>query len=118
MCVIDHDVAASALAHLNDDHPDALLVVVVARAFVGHPDATSARAERIDRYGIDLVLATPRGPAAARVGFAEPVTAADRDELRAAFRDLTHRARAALADDSKPVERAMTDVPAAAVDTE
>lgn len=88
------EVAAGAIAHLNDDHPDALLCA--AQAFGGHPDATSARAERIDRYGIDLVLATPRGPAAARVGFGEPVPDDDPDGLRQACVDLAHRARAAL----------------------
>ena len=67
----------------------------MARAFGGRPDATSARAERIDGNGIDVVLATPGGPARARIGFVEPV--ADPDGLRAAFAALAHGARIILA---------------------
>jgi putative heme iron utilization protein len=82
-------VAAGAVAHLNDDHADALLTV--ARSLGGYPDATSATCVGIDRYGLDLELDTPRGPAATRVGFAEPVTAPD--GLRGATVELTRRAR-------------------------
>ncbi len=34
-----------------------------ARALGGYPDATAARAVRIDRYGLDLRVSTPRGDA-------------------------------------------------------
>jgi putative heme iron utilization protein len=85
--------ARGAIAHLNDDHADALLQM--ARAFGGHPDATAARCTGADRYGLDLTVDTPRGTAPTRVGFAEPVT--DRAGLRAATVELTHRARAASA---------------------
>lgn len=81
--------------HLNDTRADDLLTV--AKAFGGHPDATSARAERIDRDGIDLVLATPGGPSMARISFVEPVVEdAGADEMRAAFTELTRRARGGL----------------------
>jgi heme iron utilization protein len=83
--------AAHAVAHLNDDHADALLAM--ARALGGHPDATAASCWGIDRYGLDLELATPRGPAEARVAFAERVDAPD--GLRAATVELAKRARAA-----------------------
>lgn len=76
---------------VNDKHADELLGL--ARSLGGHPEATSARAERIDRYGIDLVLSTPGGPVEARVAFTEPVS--DPKWMRAAFRDLTRRAHAA-----------------------
>jgi len=79
---------------LNEKHADDLLAA--ARAFGGYPDATSARAERLDRAGIDLALTTPNGPTHARVDFREPAAEAGRG-LRAAFADLTQRARAALA---------------------
>lgn len=85
-------IVTAAVAHLNADHADALLAA--ARAFGGHPDATAAPAERIDRYGIDLVVDTPRGTAATRVSFALPVT--DTGSLRAACVDLAQRARAEL----------------------
>ena len=83
--------------HVNDNHADDLLAV--ARAFGGHPDATAARAERIDRDRIDLAVDTPHGPAQTRVAFADPVADGDPDGLRAAFDDVARRAIAALAAD-------------------
>lgn len=82
--------AAGAVAHLNDDHADALLAM--AQALGGFPDATAARCDGADRYGLDLQLDTPRGQAITRVGFAEANTAPD--GLRAATVELTQRARA------------------------
>lgn len=83
-------VAAGAVGHLNKDHPDALMAA--ARILGGHPDASAARAQRIDRYGIDLELDTPRGPAETRVGFDQAVT--DATTLRQACIALARRARA------------------------
>lgn len=51
------------------------------------------RMANADRYGLDLVVETPRGRALARVGFAEPIVAAD--GLRAATVELARRARGA-----------------------
>jgi putative heme iron utilization protein len=82
--------ATGAIEHLNADHADALLVM--AQALGGYPDADSARCTAADRYGLDLVVTTPRGSAPTRVGFAEPVT--DRAGLRGATVELTRRARA------------------------
>jgi putative heme iron utilization protein len=82
--------AARAVAHLNDDHADALLAM--GRALAGHPDATAASCSGIDRHGLDLELTTPRGPAEARVGFAQRVD--EPDGLRAATVELARRARA------------------------
>jgi putative heme iron utilization protein len=90
------DDARDAVAHLNHDHADALLAM--ARALGGHPDATSATCAAADRYGLDLVVDTPRGRAPARVGFATPVTA--REGLRGATVALTRRARAAASEPS------------------
>jgi heme iron utilization protein len=81
--------AGAAKEHLNDDHADALLVM--AQALGGYPDATAATCTSIDRYGLDLDLDTPRGPAATRIGFDERVDVAD--GLRAATVALTRRAR-------------------------
>jgi heme iron utilization protein len=81
--------AAGAVAHLNDDHADALLDM--ARALAGHPDATAATCTGADRYGLDLTVATPRGVAPARVGFAEPCGAPG--DLRGATVELARRAR-------------------------
>jgi putative heme iron utilization protein len=82
--------AAYAVRHLNDDHLDALLAM--ARVLAGHPDATEATCARIDRYGLDLKIRTPRGTTFARVGFAEPASAPG--GLRSATVELARRARA------------------------
>jgi putative heme iron utilization protein len=84
--------AAGAVAHLNEDHADALLII--AQALSGYTDAVGARCVRIDRYGLDLRVATPRGPATPRVAFAEPVT--EPAGLREATVELTRRARGSL----------------------
>jgi heme iron utilization protein len=83
--------ADDAVAHLNADHADAL--AAIARAMTGFTDAIAARCERTDRYGLDLVIDTPRGTARARAAFTAPV--ADAQGLRAACVELTGRARAA-----------------------
>lgn len=82
--------AAGAVAHLNADHADALLDM--ARALAGYPDAKSAACTGADRYGLDLILDTPRGRAPARVGFATAI--AEPAGLRAATVELAQRARA------------------------
>jgi putative heme iron utilization protein len=85
--------ARDAVRHLNDDHADALLSM--ARTLGGYPDAVGASCTGADRYGLELVLATPRGPATTRVGYAAPISAPA--ELRAATVELAQRARAAEA---------------------
>ena len=90
---MSHGRHADPLQLINTEHRDELLAA--AQALGGHPDATSARAERVDPTGIDLVVETPRGPVTARVDFAAPVRDYP-DGLRAAFVELTTRARATL----------------------
>ena len=85
--------ALDAVAHLNADHADALLAM--ARALGEHPGATSATCTGIDRYGVDLRVATPEGDGTARVGFAQRVDAPG--GLRAATVELARRSRAILA---------------------
>ena len=82
--------AAFAVSHLNEDHADALLLM--ARHLAGHTDATAADCVRADRYGLDLEVATPRGPTNARVGFAHALD--EPEGLRAATVELAKRARA------------------------
>jgi putative heme iron utilization protein len=81
--------AGPAIAHLNDDHADALLVI--AQTLGGYPDATTARCTGLDRLGIDLALSTRRGHAPARVPFPDPLTSSS--QLRAATVELTRRSR-------------------------
>jgi putative heme iron utilization protein len=92
---MSHGGRHNPVQHVNNDHADDLLAA--ARAFGGHPDATAARAERIDREGVDVIVDTPRGPEEARLDFAESVTDGDSRALRAAFADLARRARTVLA---------------------
>jgi len=87
-----HRQHSDALHTINTRHPDQLLAI--ARAFGGRADVTSARAERIDAEGIDLVLETPSGSSTVRVEFTEPVVDYP-DGVRVAFVRL---ARAALND--------------------
>lgn len=78
-----------AVAHLNDDHSGALLLM--AQVLGGHPDATAASCGGADRYGLDLHVKTPRGDALTRVGYTEPID--EPGGLRAATVELTRRAR-------------------------
>lgn len=82
--------AADAVRHLNDDHAGALLNM--ARRFGGYPDATAARCERADRYGLDIRVDTPRGWSVTRVGYIEPIS--DPAELRGATVALARAAAA------------------------
>jgi heme iron utilization protein len=84
--------AAHAIAHLNEDHADALLDM--ARAIGGCPEATAARCIDADRIGLDLVAETPGGEAEVRVPYDEPIDAPE--GLRKATVKLAHRARAEL----------------------
>lgn len=87
-----HERHADPMQHMNHDHADDLLIV--ARAVAGHPDATGARVERVDRHGLDLRVETPDGPTTSRVEFAEPIPEADYpDGVRVAFVRLVRRAR-------------------------
>ncbi|MBE2317221.1 pyridoxamine 5'-phosphate oxidase family protein [Solirubrobacter sp. CPCC 204708] len=81
--------AAYAIKHLNSDHAHNLLDM--ARALGGHPDATEAKCVRIDRYGLDLHVQTPRGFTETRIAFAE--AANKPGDLRGATVELARRAR-------------------------
>jgi putative heme iron utilization protein len=84
--------AAYAIGHLNEDHADALLDM--ARALGGHSDASEAGCVRIDRYGLDLRVKSPRGITETRIAFAETANAPG--ALRGATVELARRARAAI----------------------
>lgn len=81
-----------AVAHLNADHPDALLLM--AQAFLNEPEIIEASCERADRYGLDLQLVTPEGEKAGRVSFTDRIDTPG--GLRAATVDLARRARQKL----------------------
>jgi heme iron utilization protein len=83
------DAAAAILAHMNDDHADAVLAYAISLA--GIADASQATMTAVDRYGFELAATTPEGPRAARLAFDEPV--ATNDEVRRAMVAMVKRAR-------------------------
>ncbi|HEX4306883.1 MAG TPA: DUF2470 domain-containing protein [Solirubrobacterales bacterium] len=88
--------AARAIAHLNEDHSDALLDM--ARALGGCPEATSARCLDADRVALTLEATTPSDTLTLRIPYDEPIT--DATGLRKATVKLAHRARAAPPSDT------------------
>ena len=84
--------AAGAIAHMNADHADAM--VLYCKAFSKATDLTSATMSGVDRYGFDMSAKTPEGPRPIRVAFARPVTTPD--ELRAALVAMAKDARSRL----------------------
>lgn len=86
--------AERAVAHLNEDHGDALLDM--ARAIGGCPEATAARCVDADHTGLDLIAETPSGETEVRVRYDEPIDGPE--GLRKATVKLAQRARAELAE--------------------
>lgn len=84
--------AARAIAHLNEDHADALLDM--ARAIGGCPEAMTVRCVDADRGGLDLIAETPAGETEVRVPYDEPIDGPE--GLRKATVKLAQRARAEL----------------------
>ncbi len=84
--------AAGAIAHLNDDHADALLEMV--QALGSHPAATAARCTDADRTGLDLVAQVDGSEQSVRVDYDEPIE--EPAGLRKATVKLAHRAREIL----------------------
>ena len=87
------EVEAEMIAHMNDDHPDAVLAY--ARAFGGITTASRALMTTIDRYGFELLAVTEDGEKLARIPFADDVTSTE--SARRAFVALVRDARTALA---------------------
>jgi len=84
--------AAAIIAHMNDDHRDAL--PLYCRAFSKATDVREATMTGIDRYGFEMSAKTAEGPRPIRLGFAQPIrTPAD---ARTALVALLHDARAKL----------------------
>jgi heme iron utilization protein len=84
--------AERAIAHLNEDHDDALLDM--AQAIGGCPEAIAARCVDADRTGLDLIAETPSGETEVRVPYDEPIDGPE--GLRKATVKLAQRARAEL----------------------
>jgi putative heme iron utilization protein len=84
--------AAGAIAHMNADHADAL--VLYCKAFSQASDITSATMTGVDRYGFDMSAKTRNGPRPVRVAFPRPVTTPE--EVRATLVAMVQDARSRL----------------------
>jgi putative heme iron utilization protein len=84
--------AAGAIAHMNADHADAM--VLCCKAFSKATETISAKMTGVDRYGFEMSAMTPEGPRPVRVAFARPVSTPE--ELRAALVAMVKDARLRL----------------------
>lgn len=91
--------AERAIAHLNDDHADALLEM--AQGLGGAREATAARCLDADRTGLDLLVETPTGERQVRVAYEEPIE--EPAGLRKATVRLAQKARTELGMQQRPV---------------
>lgn len=82
--------APRILAHMNEDHRDAMRLYCEAFSRAGAVEAVTMTG--VDRYGFEMSVVTPEGPRPVRVAFSEPV--ADAGEVRAQMVALVQRARA------------------------
>lgn len=82
-------IAASAIAHMNSDHADAVLAY--ARGLAGLAWAQDATVERIDAAGLDLRVTGAGRTETVRVPFEPPLTGPE--QLRPALVALAERAR-------------------------
>lgn len=82
------EVVAAVTRHMNVDH--AADSVVICQALGGQPEATAATMTGLDAEGIAFDVATPSGPATARIAWTEPVT--ERAQIRAEVAAMYHRA--------------------------
>jgi putative heme iron utilization protein len=89
--------AEGAIAHLNEDHADALLEMV--QALGGQPGATAARCTDADQTGLDLVAEVNGSELQVRVAYDEPI--AEPAGLRKATVKLAHRAREVLGEQAE-----------------
>ncbi len=83
--------ASGIVAHMNDDHAEAL--VLVCRHQAERPETTEATMSAVDRYGFEVVATSPSGRAGIRIGFPEPVVTPE--EVRAALVAMVRQAREA-----------------------
>ena len=84
--------AQGILAHMNNDHPDAL--PLYCQAFSRSGEVPSATMTGIDRYGFEMSAETAEGPRPIRIAFDSPLT--DPSMVRGAMVELLTRARSAL----------------------
>ncbi len=84
------------VAHMNDDHAEALRLCTEAFSLAGKPESVTMTS--IDRYGFEVSVKTKEGPRPVRIAFgAEAKCLSD---ARTRLVDLTEAARIQLADSS------------------
>jgi putative heme iron utilization protein len=81
--------AAGIIAHMNDDHADAM--VLYCKAFSRATAIASATMTGIDRYGFEMSARTSKGPRPVRLAFSQPVGTPE--EARAALISMLKDAR-------------------------
>ena len=86
------EAASDIIAHMNDDHADAM--VLYCRAFSKATDVTSASTTGIDRYGLEMSAITAEGPRPVRLAF--PAAVGTPEEARAALVSMLNEARTRL----------------------
>ncbi len=84
--------AAGVVAHMNDDHADAM--VLYCKASSKATDISSASMTGVDRYGFEMSAVTAGGPRPVRLAFPDPVGTPD--EARAALIAMLKTARTTL----------------------
>jgi NADPH-dependent ferric siderophore reductase len=80
--------------HINDEHPDTVLLVA---RHLGAVEATSARLLTADALGVDISVEEPAGPRAIRLELAAPIGSPE--ELQGQLMVTLADARAAVGDD-------------------
>jgi putative heme iron utilization protein len=85
--------APGIIAHMNDDHAQALLDYT--RAFTRATDASAAHMTGVDRYGFEMSVRTARGPRPVRLAFSAALTTPE--QVRREMVSLARRARELLA---------------------
>jgi putative heme iron utilization protein len=84
--------AAGAIAHMNADHAEAM--VLYCKAYSMATDITAASMTALDRYGFEMSAKTREGPRLVRLAFPTPV--GTMDEARAALIAMLQDARRRL----------------------
>ena len=84
--------ASDIIAHMNDDHADAM--ALYCRAFSKATDVTAASMTCIDRYGFEMSAITAEAPRPVRLAFPAPVGTPE--EARAALVSMLNEARTSL----------------------
>jgi NADPH-dependent ferric siderophore reductase len=100
---------SEAIAHVNDEHPDTVLLL--ARHVAVLPEATAAEIDAADPLGVDLRLVVDDTTVEARLTFAEEVNGAE--QLQAQVYVAILEARAAVGD-SQPLTSLESDFAKAA----